>query len=241
MVESDTNRSKKSFRIFDITGPIQVAKSLSRAIFRVKHNLPVIGVTGGIGAGKSTVAQGLGALGALVIDSDALAHEELRSLEVVEAVKAQWGPGVCTPSGEVDRAALGSLVFGDPAELKKLEDLLYPKINRRRRQIIADHEGQPGIRAVVLDAPKLYEAGVDKECDAVIFVDADEGVRVRRVSQARGWSRAELAKREKMQIPLDKKRAMADYVIVNNHTGLDSLTPELKRILDSVVGSKSKS
>ncbi len=204
----------------------------------MNQKLPVIGVTGGIGAGKSAVAMVLGTLGALVIDSDALAHDELRSPEVIEAVKAQWGQAVCSPNGEVDRKALGSKVFGDPAELKKLEDMLYPRINRRRRQIIADSAGRPGIRAVILDAPKLYEAGVDKECDAVIFVDADEDVRVRRVSESRGWGHAELARREKMQIPLDKKRLMADYVVVNNHTGLDSLTPELQRILDSVVGLK---
>jgi dephospho-CoA kinase len=206
----------------------------------VKHDLPVIGVTGGIGAGKSAVAQMLGTLGTLVIDSDTLAHEELRSADVIEAIKAQWGSAVFRANGQVDRAALGSKVFGDPAELKKLENLLYPRINRHRRKIIAEHAGRPGLRAVVLDAPKLYEAGVDKECDAVLFVDADEEVRIRRVAKSRGWGPAELARREKMQIPLDKKRAMADYVVVNNHTGLDSLTPELKRILDSVVGSKPK-
>lgn len=195
-------------------------------------------MTGGIGAGKSTVAKVLGQLGALVIDSDALAHEELRSAEVVKAIKALWGAAVCSADGEIDRAALGAKVFADAAELKKLEDLLYPRINQRRRRIIADHAGQPGLLAVVLDAPKLYEAGVDRECDAVIFVDADEEVRLRRVAESRGWSPAELARREKLQIPLDKKRAMADYVIVNNHPGPDSLTPKLQRILDFVVGSK---
>lgn len=206
----------------------------------VNQNVPVIGITGGIGAGKSAVARMLGEFGALVIDSDVLAHEELRTLEVIEAVKAKWGLAVCSESGEIDRAALGAKVFADPVELQKLEDLLYPRIHRRRRQIIAEHAGDPGVRAIILDAPKLYEAGVDKECDAVIFVDADEGERVSRVAQSRGWSPAELARREKLQIPLDKKRAMADYVVVNNQAGLDSLIPELKRILESVVGSKPK-
>lgn len=204
------------------------------------QNLPVIGITGGIGAGKSAVARILGDLGALVIDSDTMAHQELRSPEVVEAIKALWGDEVCTPGGEIDRAALGRRVFANPAELKRLEDLLYPRINRRRREIIASNSGRPEFRAVVLDAPKLHEAGVDKECDAVIFVDADDETRLRRVAQSRGWSQEELARREKMQIPLDKKRAMADYVVVNNHSGPDSLTPELKRILDCVVGLKPK-
>ena len=204
------------------------------------QDVPVIGITGGIGAGKSTVARILAELGALVVDSDTLAHEELRSPEVVETIRAMWGAEVCSPRGEIDRTALGRKVFADPVELRKLEELLYPRINRRRREIVAEHAGKKGIPAVVLDAPKLYEAGVDKECDAVIFVDSDENVRLRRVSQSRGWNPAELARREKMQIPLDKKRSMADYVVVNNHTGVDSLLPELKRILESVVGSKSK-
>lgn len=206
----------------------------------MNSQLAVIGVTGGIGAGKSTVARLLGGLGTLVIDSDRLAHEELQSPTVVAAVRELWGQAVLSPQGEVDRAKLGSVVFHDPRQLQKLEDLLYPKIHQRRRQIIEKHAADPQVRAVVLDAPKLYEAGVDKECDAVIFVDADEKTRLSRVSQTRGWDEAELARREKMQIPLDKKKAMADYVVVNNHPSVDSLTLTLQRILDSVVASKGK-
>ena len=202
-------------------------------------NLAVIGITGGIGAGKSTVARGLGQLGALVIDSDQLAHEELQSPEVIAEIRSRWGPRVFAPDGAIDRKALGAVVFDAPGELRKLEDLLYPRIERRRKQIVAEQTGRRGIRAVVLDAPKLYEAGVDKECDAVVFVDADESVRLDRVARTRGWNREELHRREKMQIPLDKKKAMADYVVVNNHPGLDLLTSQLKRIFDSVVGSQS--
>lgn len=172
-----------------------------------------------------------------MIDSDALAHEELRTPEVSEAVRAQWGNEVCSPDGQIDRSALGAKAFKDPAQLKKLEDLLYPRINRRRREIVEQHSDRPELRAVVLDAPKLFEAGVNKECDAVIFVEAPEEERLRRVATSRGWSREELGRREKMQIPLDKKKAMADYVVVNHHAGLDSLTTQLKRILDQVVGS----
>lgn len=197
----------------------------------------VIGVTGGIGAGKSTVARALGRLHCVVIDSDAVAHELLRSPEMIETIKREWGAAVCSPTGEIDRSALGAKVFADARELQKLEDLLYPRIHEHRRKVMADFAGDPKIRAFVFDAPKLFEAGVDKECDAVIFVDADEDVRRQRVAESRGWSHAELARREKMQIPLDKKRAMADYVVVNNHAGLDSLTAELERILDRVAGA----
>lgn len=204
---------------------------------RVNQRAAVIGVTGGIGSGKSTVARMLGRLGCLVIDSDAVVHELLRSPQMIEVIRKRWGSAVCTPEGAIDRSALGAKVFSDPGELKKLEDMLYPRIHEHRKQLMARHSGDPGIRAFILDAPKLFEAGVDKECDAVIFVEADEDVRRQRVAKARGWGEAELARREKMQFPLDKKKALADYVVVNNHADPDSLIPELERILDRVAGS----
>lgn len=199
----------------------------------------MIGITGGIGAGKSAVAGVLASLGTIVIDSDKLAHDELKSPEVIDAIRARWGAKVFDRQGAIERKALAAIVFSDPAELQWLESLLYPRINLRRRTIVDGLKGRPDVRAVVLDAPKLYEAGVHHECDAVLFVDADEAQRRQRVLKTRGWDAAELARREKMQIPLDKKKAMADYVVVNNHPGLDSLTPELQRILDKVVGSQS--
>ena len=184
------------------------------------------------------VARQLGRLGCVVIDSDAVAHALLRSPEVMDAIRREWGTDVCGPDKQIDRRALGAKVFADPKELQKLEDLLYPRIHEHRQRVMADHAGDPAVRAFVLDAPKLFEAGVDKECDAVIFVEADDDVRRQRVGKSRGWSEAELARREKMQIPLDKKRTMADYVVVNNsHAGPDSLTPELERILERVAGS----
>lgn len=202
------------------------------------NDFPVIGITGGIGSGKSSIAKALESLGAVVIDSDKLAHAELETPDVVKAIKARWGNKVCHADGRIDRRSLGAIVFKDAVELQWLEDLLYPRIHERRRAIIDELKSRRGVKAVVLDAPKLHEAGVDKECDAVLFVDADHDVRLQRVAQTRSWDAAELARREKMQIPLDKKKAMADYVVVNNHPGLDSLTPELQRILDSVVCSK---
>lgn len=202
------------------------------------HHKPIIGITGGIGAGKSTVARAFEALGAKVIDSDALAHEELAEPEVIRELRSWLGDAICNDAGATNRRALAKIVFDDPAALQRLEDLLYPRIHRRRREMIAEANADPAIRAIVLDAPKLYEAGVDKECDAVIFVDADERVRRARVAAERGWKGEELARRESRQIPLDIKRKKADYVVAN-HSTIDELRPELERILFSVLTKSS--
>jgi len=168
-----------------------------------------------------------------------MAHEELRDPEVVATLRSWWGPSILGLDGEVYRKALGAIVFKDAGKLKRLEDLLYPRLQRRRHLVFAELGGNKAVRAFVLDAPKLHEAGVDRTCDAVIFVEAAGEVRTRRVALTRGWTDAELHRRENLQIPLDKKRALADYVVVNDHSDIDSLRPEIERIFDSVLKSFS--
>lgn len=201
---------------------------------------PIIGLTGGIGAGKSEVARILEACGCVVLDSDRMAHEELQAPEVLEVLRKWWGHEVCTPEGRPDRRAIARIVFYDPHELERLERLLYPRLNRRREAIVAALEDDPAVLGIVLDAPKLYEAGVDKQCDVVIFVDAEEATRARRVMDKRGWSVEELRRRENLQIPLDNKRTNADHVIAN-HSSVDALRSEVERVFSTVLTSFSVS
>jgi len=210
------------------------SKTLTRV--RAKRIKPIIGLTGGIGAGKSSVARILQSLGAAVIDSDRIAHEELSDLEVIATLRAWWGDEVCPSSDGVDRKALATIVFNDPAELDRLEKLLYPRIHRRREQLVAGYQADPAVRAIVLDAPKLYEAGLGDYCDAVIFVEADWSVRVRRVAASRGWTEDELRRRENLQNLLDTKRANADHVVIN-HANLDQLRTEVERVFASVLAA----
>jgi len=209
------------------------SKKLSRV--RAKRIKPIIGLVGGIGAGKSSVARVLQSLGAAVIDSDRLAHDELADPEVIATLRGWWGDKVC-PSDEVDRKALASIVFSDPHELDRLEKLLYPRIHRRRERLVAGYNADPAVRAIVLDAPKLYEAGLGDYCDAVIFVAADWSVRVRRVAASRGWTEEELRRRENLQNSLDTKRANADHVVIN-HSSLDQLRIDVERIFFSVLAA----
>ncbi len=204
-----------------------------------KWHKPVIGLTGGIGAGKSAAARILASLGAAVTDSDALAQEELNDPKVIGALREWWGDSVLGTHGGIDRKKLADIVFRNPDDLRRLEELVYPRIAARRDALAAGWDDDPSVTAIVIDAPKLYEAGIDELCDAVIFVDAERPVRLRRLGALRGWTEEELARREAAQNPLDEKRAFADYIVANN-SSIDQLRLAVERVLASVLASFSK-
>ena len=175
---------------------------------------PVIGVLGGIAAGKSLVAQQLARLGAGVLDADQAGHDVLRQPEVVQAVVRRWGPEVLDPDGTINRRRLAQRVFDHAEELKHLEAITHPRIEQRlRRQ--AGRLVQQGAKALVLDAPLLLRAGWDRWCDLLVFVDAPESLRLQRAA-ARGWSPEQFRRRETAQEPLEEKRRRADVVIDNS-------------------------
>lgn len=197
---------------------------------------PIIGLAGGIGAGKSSVARIFELLGAAVIDFDQLCHELLGEPEVVATLRQWWGEFIFTPGGDVSREAIALIVFDDAAELTRLENLLYPRVRRRSDELMAAYAADPSVKAIVLDAPKLYEAGADELCDTVVFVDADWSVCMRRLAESRGWTGEELTRRRNMQNPLDMKKANADHVVVNN-SGIDELRLQVERVFSSVLAS----
>ncbi|MFO0860474.1 MAG: dephospho-CoA kinase [Phycisphaerales bacterium] len=173
----------------------------------------VLGLVGGIGAGKSAVARELAARGAIVLDSDTQAKRVLETPEVKAKLVEWWGPDVVR-QGAVDRKRVADIVFADPAQRRRLESLIHPKL-RHERQDEIQRAGERGVRLAVIDAPLLLEAGVDSECDAVVFVEAPREQRLARV-RSRGWDEAELDRREAAQWPLDRKRAAAAFVVLND-------------------------
>ena len=206
---------------------------------RSNWNKPIIGLAGGIGSGKTAIARMLETLGGRVIDFDRLAHAELSEPDVLKTLLDWWGTSIVSPGGDVDRGAIADIVFNDPAQLQRLEDLLYPRLMQRSEVLLAAAEAEPMVKAMVFDAPKLFEAGLDRLCDSVIFVDTLMSDRLHHVEKNRGWSERELIRRENQQTPLDQKRASADYVIVN-HAGLDELREQVKRVFSSVLNSFKK-
>jgi dephospho-CoA kinase len=177
---------------------------------------PIIGIAGGIGSGKSMVARFLADLGCYVIDSDELSRQAYRKSEVVQTLQSWWGDAIVHPDGSVDRRAVAKRVFSDETQLRKLEGLIHPLVEQSRRQAMDLAIGKnPDLPAFVWDSPLLFESGLAARCDAVIFVQTPLAQRVARVGQARGWDEAELTRRENLQWPLDKKREISDYVVVN--------------------------
>lgn len=177
----------------------------------------VVGLLGGIASGKSRVSSLLGAHGAAVLDADRLAHEELGSPAVRAEVLSIFGESVFeATSGEVDRRALGRAVFGDPARLRRLEEILHPRVMARIAAELDAKRAGPGEprRVVVLDVPLLLEASGIGLCDEVVFIDVPLEMRLERVRE-RGWAEGELERRESRQAPLARKRAAAGFVIDN--------------------------
>ncbi len=179
-----------------------------------RHVTPVIGLVGGIGAGKSAVAAAFARHGCLVIDSDKEAKAALDLPQVRDQLVDWWGPEVLDADGRVDRSKVAAIIFSDPDERARLESVVHPLVKSRRGEVIerARAEGKSG---VIIDAPLLLEAGSDAECDVVVFVDAPRERRLERI-RARGWDEAELARRESAQLGLDEKRRRSDFVIDNS-------------------------
>lgn len=193
----------------------------------------VIGLAGGVGSGKSAVASILAQLGCVVIDSDQRAKATLDRPDVRDRLVSWWGDRVLDEKGDIDRAAVASIIFDDPAQRRRLEELIHPILASTRKEIIAD-AGRSGAPAVVIDAPLLYEAGLDRMCNAVIFINTPRDRRLCQVKESRGWVQEEMDRRERAQTPLEKKRKMSQYVITNAST-TDDLTRATRRVFQEII------
>lgn len=179
-------------------------------------NRIVIGLLGGIGAGKSYVGRRIVDLaqGALV-DADALAHEALDACAADGRLAETFDPSFVTPEGQADREALAGRVFSDPALLRRLEALVHPLVFALIDDLIQNHRRGEGPAVLVLDVPLLIEVDLDPRCDALWFVDTPESLRKERTSR-RGLSWEQTRLREQSQAPLEQKRKRADWIIRND-------------------------
>ncbi len=184
--------------------------------------LPVIGLVGGIGAGKSAAASAFAGLGAFVLDADVVGHTLLDQNPCRDIIIEVFGEAVLAPytvEGErrpIDRKALGAIVFADPFLLGRLEDILHPLMRRTFERAISREVRRGQHKAVVLDAAILYEAEWNDLCDTVVFVDSTPEIRLARLEASRGWTLETLAAREKAQGPLAEKRVEANHILTNN-------------------------
>jgi dephospho-CoA kinase len=190
--------------------------------------VPFVGLTGGIGAGKSTALEALRRLGAAVLSTDAVVHELYADDGVRDAVVERFGPDVA-PGGVVNRGALAGRAFATPEDRAWLEGLLWPRVGER---MVAWREGlesaSPPPRAGVVEVPLLFESGMDGAFDATVAVIAEERVRSERAA-ARGHQALE--ERGARQLSQDEKAERATYVVLNDGT-VEELEEKLSAVLD---------
>jgi dephospho-CoA kinase len=199
----------------------------------------VIGLVGGMGSGKSSVSALLQQRGGYLISADELGHEALRQPEVIERVVGRWGAGVLDEGGNVDRRKLGRIVFSEACELKALEGLVFPYIERRIREEVGKAERLAQARFVVLDAAIMLEAGWADACDSIVFVHVPRSERLRRLGAQRGWTEAELAAREDAQLSVAEKISRADYVLDNSGPP-EETAKQIEDLLDQLKLDRSE-
>lgn len=199
-------------------------------------NIPVIGIVGGVGAGKSSVIRNVSSLRLHVIDADRIGHEQLTIPEIRNRIVTVFGSGVLDDAGAISRPHLAAEVFGDSPEQQQkrqqLNAIVHPAIRKEmRRQINAVSQDAD---AIILDAALLLEAGWADECDAVVFIDTSLEQRRRRVAETRGWSGEEHARREASQWSLDQKRQFCQFV-VDNSGSPDVASQQMEQTLKMIV------
>ena len=177
----------------------------------------VVGLTGGMGAGKSTVARMLADHGAHVVDADGIAREVVEPGEpALAAIAEEFGPDVLRADGSLDRAAMADVVFSDEERRRALEAITHPAIRDRIVSAVAAHAAAEEDRVVVLDHPLLVETGLAEDVDVVVVVTAPVDLRVARLADGRDIDPADARARIATQAGDDERRAVADHVIVND-------------------------
>jgi dephospho-CoA kinase len=175
-----------------------------------------IGLTGGIGSGKTSVTDLLASWGAVIVDSDVLAREVVAGgTEGLAAVVAEFGPEVLQADGELDRQRVAALVFADPPSRARLTAILHPRVRERAAELV---RAAPAGSVVVQAIPLLVEVGLVDEFDLVVVVDVDPEVAVRRLVSARGMTEADARARVAAQAGRDERLAAADVVLDNSGT-----------------------
>ncbi len=207
---------------------------------------PVIGILGGVGSGKSTVAAEFAKLGCKVIDADEIAHELLDEPTVKEKVVGLFGRTIldCRQASlsaaadldsteKIDREKLAELVFADARKLSLINEIIHPLVLQRAEELIEQYNRQNQVKAIVLDMPLLVEVGWLKRCDKLIFVDCRQKLRLDRAKKM-GFDKNQVKIRENFQISLDNKIAIADNTI-NNNSDFSALARQVTDIFSYVV------
>jgi len=191
--------------------------------------MKVIGLTGGIGSGKSTVSQFLAELGVVILNADKVGHEAFKpDSEIWREVVAAFGRQILTPDGNIDRKKLGEIVFGNPESLSRLNQIMHPRMYAQVKAQLEEYRRQ-GTRVVVLEVPLLLEAGWTSLVDEVWVTTAPEATVLKRLEERTGLSQAESLARIRSQLSSEERIRHAD-VVINTDCDLDELKSKVKEL-----------
>ncbi len=197
----------------------------------------LVGLTGGIAAGKSTVAKRLVELGAIEVDADLLAREAVAAgSDGLKAIVAKWGEGILSDDGELDRDAMAKIIFDDPKQRDLLEDIVHPAVAARSREMILS-AGEDSI--VIYNVPLLVEANVQLPFDLVVTVEAPQEAQMERMIRHRGMTRDEAAARIRAQATPAQRAARAD-VILNSNQSLGRLMDDTDSLWGTLASAAAK-
>ena len=200
--------------------------------------MKLIGLTGSIATGKSTVARMFKESGFYVIDADELAHSVYRKGEksyfrLIEV----FGRGILDERGEMDRKKLGTLVIKDRDKLKILEGIVHPEVERKREEIIESIKKKNPDALVIYDVPLLFEKNLEELFDCVIVVYTEPERQIKRLMERDGITEDEAKRKIAMQLSIEKKRELAD-VVIDNSNGIDYTRKQVKEIAEKIKGGK---
>jgi dephospho-CoA kinase len=203
-------------------------------------HIPVVGIVGGVSAGKSSVIRKVSGLQLFVIDADRIGHELLLTKDIRTKLRDAFGEAILNAAGQVERKRLAEKVFGESDEQtnnrNRLNLILHPAIRSEIHRSIK--QAPQDVDAIILDAALLQEAGWADECDAVVFIDTPDELRQQRAAVGRGWSAEELQRREASQWSLPKKRQTAQYV-VDNSGSAEAAAEQMKLVLENIISFRN--
>lgn len=201
----------------------------------------MIGLTGGIASGKSTVAKRLAAHGAVHIDADLLAREVVEpGAPALEAVRREFGDAVIRADGSLDRAALGSKVFGDADALARLNDIVHPAVKERTATLLREAASSDPNAIVVYDVPLLVEATGTTDYDLIVVTHASEETRIHRMTAQRGMNQEDAVRRIRSQASDGERLAVAD-VVINTDTTMEDTERQVDDLFQRVVADAGRS
>jgi len=212
-------------------GAFGAGPALSPSAIPSSATLMILGLTGSLGSGKSTVSAMLAGCGAVVVCADQVAHDVVApGGEALGEIAEAFGPAIICPDGSLDRPVLAAIVFPDPAQRRRLEQIVHPRVRRVVLNLLEQHADAP---LVVLDVPLLFESGYEARCNFTLSVSVTESVRLERLARDRGMSAEQVAARLSAQLPQEEKNRRASFV-VDNSGPLSHTCSQLAAILSRI-------